>query len=232
MVPCYHCISIIAHISFIIPLYFTILKRTNYRTGQSPFCNLKILLVYILLLILHPVAFFVFSLLQLVLRPSPRRGAPKTGWPSTVGRANARVRVADRLVGCAREKRGREKERDQLDLPQNRGEIRTCANTNGYRRASNGGGDASSPLALDEISLHPVRDIFHGHRLQLLSQRFSAYTFKWISNDSERYLIFSPPLILWLQKYAGDCLLKKKKKRTILCLYEKLCKMKDRKSVV
>lgn len=111
MVPCYHCISIIEHISFIIPLYFTILKRTNYKTGQSPFCNLKILLVYILLLILHPVAFFVFSLLQLVLRPSPRRGTPKRDdrQRSAAQMPRARRRSTGWLL---REKREEERKRE------------------------------------------------------------------------------------------------------------------------
>lgn len=109
-----------------------------------------------------------------------QKGNPKTGWPSTVDRAN----TVDRLAGHAREKRerGKEKQREgerereryanltypkiearyariQMDIDER--EPQTMAGS--HRLLS------PSPLALDEISLHPVRGIFHSRQSQLSS---------------------------------------------------------------
>lgn len=199
MVPYYHCVSIMARISFIIlySLVFHEPQRTNYRTGQSSSCDLKICsrIFYYWYYISSLVSFFFFvsSLLHLVLRPSPRRGAPKRDDRQRSAAQMPRARRRSTGWSCARKERKRERERPTWPAPKSRRDTNVreykWIPTSEERRR--GRVLPSSPLALDEISLHPVRDIFHGRRLQLLSQRFSAILLD--EQNLDDVLFDSPP---------------------------------------
>lgn len=202
------------------------LKRWIVNTGQSSSCNLKnYSCIFYYWYYIPSLSYYISSLLLhlVMLRPSPRRGTSKRDdcQRSAAQMPRARRRSTGWLV--VRKERKREREREiNLTCPKIEARYeRARIQMDTDERATKAGTRlSSSPLALDEISLHPVRDIFC--RLQLFSQRFSAILKKkLILNDA----LFDFPLFVTLMRY--ELFIRKIRiwQRTRIPLYE--CKMND-----
>lgn len=124
-------------------------------------------------ILIFPHSFFLYFRCYTSSCPDPHpEGEPQNGM--TVNGRPRNAAWASPIDLVVREKREEERKREtnltclKIEARYERARIQMDTD----ERATKGRILSSSPLALDEISLHPVRDIFHGRWLQLLSRRF------------------------------------------------------------